>query len=93
MKVITFKLHQETKLPKNFINAIPKQGKADSYVDELLKKYRVKVSLEDSREFLKSYGAWDEEELSDLESNIQRLVWLACLDCQENKTTYFYMGI
>ncbi len=33
---------------------------------------------------LKSYGAWDDEELKDHEQNIQRLLWLACGDIVDN---------
>ena len=35
------------------------------------------------RNELKQYGAWDEEELSDHEENIQRILWLACGDIVE----------
>jgi hypothetical protein len=32
---------------------------------------------------LKEYGAWDEQELSDHDQNLQRILWLACGDIKE----------
>jgi hypothetical protein len=34
-------------------------------------------------ECLKGYGAWDDEELSDHEQNLNRLLWIACCDLAE----------
>lgn len=89
---ITFKLHAEVELPDDFINSVPMSGPADNAVSELREVYDVECSLDDSKEYLKTYGAWSDEELSDLDSNIDRLIWIACLDCQEQKTNYWYMG-
>lgn len=33
---------------------------------------------------LKEYGAWDTEELSDHEQNLQRILWLAACDIREH---------
>jgi len=89
---IVFKIHTETELPQNFIDSMPRQGQADETCETLLKEYDIDVSLEDSTKYLKSLGAWDNEELTDLELNKMRLIWIACLDCQENETNRFYMG-
>lgn len=35
---------------------------------------------------LKECGAWDDEELSDDETNWQRIVWLACCNISEDET-------
>lgn len=34
-------------------------------------------------ECLREYGAWDAEELADHESNLDRLLWIACGDISE----------
>lgn len=91
-KTIEFKLNEETELPQEVIDSIPMSGQADNAAAELRQDYNFDVSLDDSIKFLSSYGAWNKEELQDLDSNIDRIIWLACLDCQENNTTFFYMG-
>lgn len=92
-KTIKFELNKETKLPKVVIEAIPQSGAADDAVRDLRREYNFECSLQDSIEFLKRYGAWNNEELQDLDDNIDRIIWLACLDCRENNTTWFYMGV
>lgn len=42
-----------------------------------------KVDPEALREELRGYGAWDEDELADHETNLDRLLWLACGDIVE----------
>lgn len=92
MDTITFKLHRETKLPRQVIKDAPSQGAFDDYAESLLESYNIDVSLEDSQTYLKRLGAWEEHELQDLELNKRRLLWIACLDCKEEKTQYWYMG-
>ena len=46
-----------------------------------LPKYRkqlLKLDKEQVRNELNEYGAWDNDELSNHEDNLQRLFWLAC---------------
>lgn len=39
---------------------------------------------------LDEYGAWDDAELSDHEQNLQRLLWLACIDlCEEHAASLY----
>lgn len=35
------------------------------------------------RDELSEYGAWDESELQDHETNLQRILWIACGDINE----------
>ena len=89
---IKYELNKEIELPQDFIESIPMQGQADTFVAEVKQDYIVECSLEDSKAYLKNFGAWSDDELNNLDSNIDRLIWISCLDCQEQKTTYFYMG-
>lgn len=89
---IVFKLHNETEFPQSMVDDAPLQGPFDDYADCILSSYNVEVSLSDSIKYLKGVGAWDTEELQDLETNKARLLWLALLDCNENETNLFYMG-
>ena len=43
---------------------------------------------EDLRAELDESGAWDDEELSDHEENIERMIWIACGDVAENPDYY-----
>lgn len=92
-KTINFKLHGETELPQEFIDSVPSSGAADDAVSELRQYYNIRVSETDLKRFLKSYGAWDESDLESYDDNVDRLIWLACLDCQENDKNNFYMGL
>ena len=90
--VVKFELHGETEIPQDMIDSVPRSGPADTAVSDLRQVYEIEVSHEDVKLFLRSYGALDDEELANFDDCIDRLIWLACLDCRENDTTYFYMG-
>lgn len=92
MKKINFKINTEIKLPREFIVGMPSSGPADEYVKGLLEEYNVVCSVKDAQQCLKSTGGWTLDELQDHDVNLARLVWIACLDCQEQETNYFYMG-
>lgn len=92
MKKIQFKLNEETKLSNEVINSIPISGPADSAVQDLREEYDIKVNNFELVSFLKKFGCWDNNELNDHNENIDRLLWIACLDCRENETTHFYFG-
>lgn len=64
------------------------QGQCDSDVLALSLEAKIKrqlsaVPADDLRDELRYYGAWDEEELQDHAQNLQRLLWLACGDINE----------
>jgi hypothetical protein len=42
------------------------------------------LTLEDSARILYGYGAWEAKELKDLETNKQRILWLASGDVADN---------
>ena len=90
--VLIFNLNDGIDLPQDFIDSVPSSGPADESVSDLRLAYDVQCSESDLVQFLKSYGAWEAEELTDHDENINRLIWLSCLDCQESSSTYFYMG-
>lgn len=89
---IKYKLNTEVELPQDFIDSIPSQGRADDAVKDIQCLYDVQCDEKELILYLKSMGAWSESELQDHDSNIDRLIWLSCLDCQEQNTIYFYMG-
>jgi len=91
-KVIRFKINEDTEIPQDCIDSIPTSGAADEAIRELRRQYDVEVDARELKSHLKIYGAWDESELGDHDSNIDRLLWIACLDCAENNTNTWYMG-
>ncbi len=91
-QVIKFILYQETRLPKEVVADAPRRGRFDDYAEYLLAAYDIQVTLSDSIRYLQHVGAWEDSELQDLDTNKARLLWLACMDCKENNTHYFYMG-
>ena len=92
-QTLHFKVNSEIKLPQDFIDSVPSQGAVDSAVEELCADFNIECLEQNTIEYLKSTGGWTLDELQDHETNLKRLVWIACLDCQENETTYFYMGL
>ena len=68
--------------------SVPLSGAADAAIDDLMLDEEIiaqvrELSVEDVREELREYGAWDEEELSDHTSNVRRLIWLAAYQVRE----------
>jgi hypothetical protein len=41
------------------------------------------LSLIDTARILYGYGAWDAEELSDIDTNLERILWIAAGDCRD----------
>lgn len=60
------------------------QGDNAQAVLYYLDNVEVKVSEDDARAFLSEYGAWTEEQLANHEDNIQRIVWLAAHNINED---------
>lgn len=65
------------------------QGKCDSYIEDLrtvpyIYKQLDKLDPDLLREELKEYGAWDNEELSDHETNLRRYLFLSCCQIRDD---------
>lgn len=78
----------ELQIPKSLVSVGYHQGDCEAGVKELMAKPAIAKQLEkihpDSLVLvLQEYGAWDKNELKDHQSNLQRLVWIACGDLQE----------
>ena len=92
-KKLRFRYGKETKIPRVILKDAPRSGPFDDYGASILADYDIDVPLEDSIKYLKNIGCWEPEELQDLEANKARLIWLSVMECLENKTNLFYMGI
>ena len=61
---------------------------ADLSTDPTIAAQLAAVDPSALRAELQEYGAWSDDELADRAQNLQRLLWLAALDVQEEPETY-----
>jgi hypothetical protein len=64
-------------------------GPADDAIDYVRNKYKITGNTVDCKNYLKGCGAWDDDELSDHNLNLDRLVWLTGCDLKEKNEAYF----
>jgi len=65
------------------------QGHCDNDIKDLMDVPVIKRQLDKLKpdivaRVLKDYGAWDADDLSDHDDNLDRLLWIACGDIVEN---------
>lgn len=75
----------ELNITKNDAAFCSHPGQCDADVLQLsnkpaIKRQLAKIQPELLASELKEYGAWDSEELTDHDQNLQRLLWIACGD-------------
>ena len=64
-------------------------GPADDAVAHVLANFQITGEPDDCRAMLRPYGAWDDDELQDHDTNLSRLVWLVGCDLNERGEAYF----
>jgi hypothetical protein len=64
-------------------------GDAQQAVDYVISVYSITGDPTVCRGILSQYGAWEDDELLDHDTNLQRLVWLAGCDLEESDELYF----
>ena len=80
----------ELNIPKGLASIGYHSGACDADIAELMELDSIKAQLfgiapQVLSEELKEFGAWDEKELSDHNSNLARILWIACGDIQEGE--------
>ena len=65
------------------------QGQCDNDIKDLrnvpvIKRQLYKLKPDVVVHVLKDYGAWDDDDLSNHDDNLDRLLWIACGDIVEN---------
>ena len=86
----------ELTLPADCVEDFETGGSKDSVVDHWLRQPDIavqfeKLTLEDSARILYGYGAWEVDELRDLETNKQRILWLAASDIADTPKEERYL--
>lgn len=64
-------------------------GDASESVAFVRSQFAISGDKSACRAFLRGYGAWNDDELSEHEKNLNRLVWLAGCDLSEQGEIYF----
>jgi hypothetical protein len=75
-------------IPLECVEDCAHQGQCDDDVEwwtprVMLAEPNAGISDDDIREELREYGAWEDEELSDTEENLRRILWIACCNIVE----------
>ena len=72
-------------LPEDCISDCSAQGSVDEAVEYWVKQLDFEAPEQKVKEYLDDFGAWDDDELSDHDSNLQRLLWVVCCDLKEER--------
>jgi hypothetical protein len=89
--------HIELEIPRACIEDCSGPGDASDAVTYWLKRPEIAtqfdgLTLLDTARMLYGYGAWEAEELADRDTNIQRLLWLACGQLYDDPNEAFHEG-
>lgn len=73
------------------VDSMPLSGACDDTVNVIANKpyiIRQFAAIDNSVliKELTEYGAWDDIELQDKQANIERIIWIACLDIKERES-------
>lgn len=77
-------------LPEDVVKACSHPGQCDEDVKNCMELPEVKAELseiepEQLRKELREYGAWDDEELKDHQTNLERILWIAAGNIQDEQ--------
>lgn len=72
-------------MPEQAVQDCHHQGACDEDVAYWADRLKIDVDPELIRAELKEYGAWDAEELADDRANLERILWIAAGNIQEDE--------
>jgi hypothetical protein len=73
-------------LPKDCVSDCSGVGSVDGCVDYWVNQFTWNVAPDKVVQYLKSFGAWEIDELLDHEENLKRLLWSVCCDIKESES-------
>ncbi len=80
------------RIPRQAIQDCTAPGQdASDAVSYWITKLQFAAPADETREYLAGYGAWDTEELTDDDSNLQRLFWIICGNLREHARYPIYL--
>lgn len=71
------------RLPDECVADCSGSGSVDESVEYWVRKLDFDVPEPQAFQWLKDYGAWDDDERRDHDANVRRVLWLACCDIKE----------
>lgn len=89
MKLEYGNFYTKTDFPKDCINDCFHQGDCFDDVSFWVGELNLEVDEKDLIKFLKKFGAWDNEDLTDHNNNLERLLWICTGDIQEQGEFFF----
>ena len=92
---LTIKPNGVTELPQDWIDSLPSWGACDNAMAEIMEWNKVNCDRFAAIQYLVDIGYAEREDLEseDDYTLTQRVLWIALLDCRENKSTEWYMGL
>lgn len=75
-------------MAKGFTDCLTQGRDAHPEVEAFLASFTVTCDPELAKAYLRPYGAWDEDDLTDHSANLERLVWLIGCDLAEHGEAY-----
>ena len=89
-KVAFFDYIGSIELPTEIVDMCPQSGPADNAIAEMRKLPEVIAELhgidaDKLKKELSEYGAWEDHELNDHSTNLDRILWIACGNIQDGK--------
>lgn len=82
----------ECDLSKSLLDALKDcgaPGPADEAVAYVISQFTITGEPDDCRNMLRGYGAWEDDDLLDHDTNLQRLVWLTGCSLRQGESAYF----
>ena len=81
-------------IPEEAISACTQPGRdASDDVNAWVEELSFDAPDDLMREYLRGFGAWDDDELASHDDNVRRLFWVICGDMNESgEREFFYLG-
>lgn len=92
---ITFKANSYVTLPQDWIDSLPKWGSCDTAISQIMMFNIITCDRDEAIDYLTHVG-FDEPDALNEESDdtlMSRVLWIALLDCRENQSTEWYLGM
>lgn len=84
-----YEVYTRDDFPEGCIEDCSHSGQCIDDVKFWVKELELDADNDEMKEYLKRFGAWDDEELEDKEDNLERMLWIICNDIKEQDEAYF----
>tara|TARA_R100000781_G_scaffold45941_1_gene31104 strand:- start:1914 stop:2207 length:294 start_codon:yes stop_codon:yes gene_type:complete len=81
--------YKEGSIPQECINDCSHSGQGIDNVQYWVKKLDFDFNKDQGIDYLKAYGAWDDEQLLNHNDNKERVLWIACCDMSDSQEEFY----